>query len=222
MKNTFGYGVDRVTGRIDLTKLPENSGDENRTSYCDALAHCTLKEEHEYVIQSLDMMILPKRRIAIAKLASPLTLSGDVKVEVHAINLTSDTCYFVWFNTDFITDQITTFTGAEVDCSKSSQSSSSSSSSSSLSSTMDAASDLYSSSVTVDMDESSRSFSRDSSTRSLVPPPDPDIDTSSLLRLYFDGRGLREDASAKRIQELTVEEGVVLPLYSLKPMAVFL
>lgn len=125
MKNTFGYGVDRVTGRIDLTKLPENSGDENRTSYCDALAHCTLKEEHEYVIQSLDMMILPKRRIAIAKLASPLTLSGDVKVEVHAINLTSDTCYFVWFNTDFITDQITTFTGAEVDCSKSSQSSSS-------------------------------------------------------------------------------------------------
>ncbi len=204
-----------------MTKLPENSGDENRTSYCDALAHCTLKEEHEYVIQSLDMMILPKRRIAIAKLASPLTLSGDVKVEVHAINLTSDTCYFVWFNTDFITDQITTFTGAEVDCSKSSQSSSSSSSSSSLSSTMDAASDLYSSSVTVDMDESSRSFSRDSSTRSLVPPPDPDIDTSSLLRLYFDGRGLREDASAKRIQELTVEEGDVLPQSSLKPMALF-
>lgn len=86
---------------------------------------------------------------------------------------------------------------------------------------MDAASDLYSSSVTVDMDESSRSFSRDSSTRSLVPPPDPDIDTSSLLRLYFDGRGLREDASAKRIQELTVEEGDVLPQSSLKPMALF-
>lgn len=224
VRNSFNYGVDRVTGRIDLTKLPQNNGDENRTSYCDTLAHCTLKEEHEYVLQSLDMVVIPKRRIAIAKLTSPLILTGDVKVEVHALNLTSDTCYFVWFNTNFITDQFTTFTGAEVDCSKSSQSSSSSSSSSSSltsSSSMDAASDLYSSSVVVDMDEHSRSLSRDSSTRSLIPPADPDIDTSSLLRLYFDGRELRENTEARRLQEIPVEEGDILQQSSLKPMALF-
>ena len=84
---------------------------------------------------------------------------------------------------------------------------------------MDAASDLYSSNVMIDMEESSRSYSRDSSTRSLVPPADPDIDTTSLIRLHFEGQGLKEDASNKQGQELAVEEEDVLHQASLKPLA---
>ena len=215
-RNTFDYGVDPVTGRIDMKKLPQSEG-ESRKSYCDSLAHCTLVEDHQCLLACEQMTVLPRRRIALARLSTPLMLSGDIKVAVHLVNLTSDTCYFVWFNTNFVTDQYTSFTGAEVDCSKSTQGSSASYSSWSSSSSMDAASDLYS--VVTEGDESTHALSHESSTRSLLPPVDPDTDTSSLLRLYFQGKGLRDSIESKRMREAVIKESDTLSQAPLKPMA---
>ena len=122
----------------------------------------------------------------------------------------------MWFNTNIVTDQYTSFTGAEVDCSKSTQGSSSYSSWSS-SSSMDAASDLYS--VVTEGDESTHALSHESSARSLLPPVDPDTDTSSLMRLYFQGKGLRDSIEAKRMRETVIKESDTLSQAPLKPMA---
>lgn len=120
--------------------------------------------------------------------------SGDIRVVVKTITLTSERNAFVWFNSQFVTDRLTVFNEFEMDRSKSSSFSSMDSSSSF--SSMDSSSTTQDSDgVAVSMDSSS--FNLFSSTAAPTPLPE-EVERELFLRCVFDDDALLETEELAR------------------------
>ena len=185
--------MDEATGRISEAQL-RRDGEDKKRSYCDLLGHLALKEEHEVLVPSTEMTVDTRRFVASCTFPAAVECSGDIRVVVKTITLTSERNAFVWFNSQFVTDRLTVFNEFEMDRSKSS-SFSSMDSSSSLSSMDSSSSTQDSDGVAVSMDSSS--FNLFSSTAAPTPLPE-EVERELFLRCVFDDDALLETEELAR------------------------
>lgn len=183
--------------------------DDIKKSYCDLLAHQTLVENHTPILTGQEMIIDSNRKIAQITFNPPIELSGDIKIDIRQVNITSDHSSFIWFNTSFITDKLTIFSEAEIDRSKSSSSSSSLSSSAysysdstaySVATTMEP-SEISEGSVLPDIESTpSHSMSAMSSSRSLLPLVEDSTDREFFIRCEFTDKWLDDSEEYQALQ----------------------
>lgn len=181
-----------------------------KKSYCDLLAHKTLVENHIPILTGQEMIIDSNRKIAQITFNPPIELSGDIKIDIRQVNITSDHSSFIWFNSSFITDKLTIFTETEIDRSKASSSSSSSLSSSAYSysdssissvTTTVEPSEVSEGSVLTDIEStSSRSMSAISSSRSLLPLVEESTDREFFIRCEFADKWLDDSEEYQALQ----------------------
>lgn len=198
--------MDEATGRISEAQL-RRDGEDKKRSYCDLLGHLALKEEHEVLVPSTEMAVDTRRFVASCTFPAAVECSGDIRVVVKTITLTSERNAFVWFNSQFVTDRLTVFNEFEMDRSKSSSFSSMDSSSSF--SSMDSSSSSTtqdSDGVAVSMDSSS--FNLFSSTAAPTPLPE-EAERELFLRCVFDDDALleTEELARWRAEKAGAEQG---------------